>query len=43
MPDMMNAKDIAFPHLGIYIENLPKSFSIFTAKRLGQKQALAHV
>ena len=29
MPDMMNAKDIAFPHLGIYIENLPKSFSIF--------------
>ncbi len=29
MPDMMNAKDIAFPHLGIYLENLPKSFSIF--------------
>ena len=29
MPDIMGAKDIAFPHLGIYLENLPKSFSIF--------------
>lgn len=25
----MNASDIAFPHLGIYLENVPKSFSIF--------------
>lgn len=25
----MNAGDIAFPHLGIYLENVPKSFSIF--------------
>lgn len=25
----MGVKDIAFPHLGIYLENLPKSFSIF--------------
>ena len=25
----MNAKDIAFPHLGIYLENVPKSFSVF--------------
>ena len=24
----MNAADIAFPHLGIYLENVPKSFSI---------------
>ena len=24
----MNAGDIAFPHLGIYLENVPKSFSI---------------
>ncbi|GFI24218.1 prolipoprotein diacylglyceryl transferase [Lachnospiraceae bacterium] len=29
MPDTMGVKDIAFPHLGIYLENLPKSFSIF--------------
>lgn len=29
MPDMMGANDIAFPHLGIYLQNLPKSFSIF--------------
>lgn len=29
MPDIMGARDIAFPHLGIYIENLPKSFSVF--------------
>ncbi len=26
---MMNATDIAFPHLGIYLENVPKSFSLF--------------
>lgn len=25
----MNATDIAFPNLGIYLENVPKSFSIF--------------
>ncbi|MDE7415118.1 MAG: prolipoprotein diacylglyceryl transferase [Lachnospiraceae bacterium] len=29
MPDTMGANDIAFPHLGIYLENLPKSFSVF--------------
>lgn len=29
MPDIMGAKDIAFPHLGIYLENVSKSFSIF--------------
>lgn len=26
---IMNVTDIAFPHLGIYLENIPKSFSIF--------------
>lgn len=25
----MGANDIAFPHLGIYLENVPKSFSVF--------------
>lgn len=25
----MNATDIAFPHLGIYLENVPKSFKVF--------------
>ncbi len=25
----MNSTDIAFPHLGIYLENVPKSFSVF--------------
>ena len=25
----MNAADVAFPHLGIYIDKLPKSFSVF--------------
>lgn len=25
----MNAGDIAFPHLGIYLNNVPKSFSVF--------------
>ena len=29
MQDIMNVKDIAFPNLGIYLENVPKSFSIF--------------
>ena len=25
----MGINDIAFPHLGIYLENVPKSFSVF--------------
>lgn len=25
----MNATDIAFPHLGVYLENVPKNFSVF--------------
>ena len=25
----MNAGDIAFPNLGIYLQNVPKSFSVF--------------
>ena len=25
----MNAGDIAFPHLGIYLENFPRSFTVF--------------
>ena len=25
----MNAGDIAFPHLGIYLENVPRSFTVF--------------
>lgn len=29
MPDIMGAKDIAFPHLGIYLENVGRKFSIF--------------
>lgn len=29
MSDMMGTSDIAFPHLGIYLSNLPKSFSVF--------------
>ena len=29
MQDIMGVKDIAFPHLGIYLENLPRGFSIF--------------
>lgn len=29
MPEVMNSTDIAFPNLGIYLENVPKSFSIF--------------
>lgn len=29
MKDMMNEMDIAFPNLGIYLENVPKSFRIF--------------
>lgn len=29
MQDIMDVADIAFPHLGIYLNNLPKSFSVF--------------
>lgn len=29
MQDIMDKADIAFPHLGIYLENVPKGFSIF--------------
>ena len=29
MPDIMGDTDIAFPNLGIYLTNVPKSFSIF--------------
>jgi phosphatidylglycerol:prolipoprotein diacylglycerol transferase len=29
MQDIMGTMDIAFPHLGIYLKNVPKSFSIF--------------
>lgn len=29
MQDIMDIKDIAFPNLGIYLRNIPKSFSIF--------------
>ncbi len=25
----MNATDIAFPHIGVYLENVPKTFSVF--------------
>ncbi|MDY6287723.1 MAG: prolipoprotein diacylglyceryl transferase [Lachnospiraceae bacterium] len=28
MPDIMGKMDIAFPHLGIYLHNVPKSFTI---------------
>lgn len=29
MQDIMESMDIAFPHLGIYLRNVPKSFSVF--------------
>ncbi|MCR5598836.1 MAG: prolipoprotein diacylglyceryl transferase [Lachnospiraceae bacterium] len=29
MPDWMSDTSVAFPNLGIYIENLPKSFTVF--------------
>ena len=29
MIETMNSTDIAFPNLGIYLENVPKSFSVF--------------
>lgn len=28
MPEMMGSGDIAFPHLGIYLHNVPKAFSV---------------
>ena len=29
MIETMNSADIAFPNLGIYLENVPKNFSVF--------------
>ena len=29
MPDWMGDGDIAFPFLGIYLENVPKTFTVF--------------
>lgn len=29
MQEIMNATDIAFPHLGIYLKNVPQGFSVF--------------
>ena len=29
MPDIMGKMDIAFPHIGVYLENVPKNFTIF--------------
>lgn len=29
MQDIMDVTDIAFPHLGIYLRNVPRSFSVF--------------
>jgi phosphatidylglycerol:prolipoprotein diacylglycerol transferase len=29
MPDIMGKMDIAFPHLGLYLKDVPKSFSVF--------------
>ena len=29
MPDIMGQMDIAFPNIGIYLKNVPKSFEIF--------------
>jgi phosphatidylglycerol:prolipoprotein diacylglycerol transferase len=29
MAELMNDMDIAFPHLGIYLKNVPKSFTVF--------------
>ena len=29
MQDIMDVADVAFPHLGIYLRNVPRSFSIF--------------
>ncbi|MBQ7615906.1 MAG: prolipoprotein diacylglyceryl transferase [Butyrivibrio sp.] len=29
MPDIMGKMDIAFPHIGVYLKDVPKSFTIF--------------
>ena len=29
MPDRMDITDIAFPNLGIYLENVPRKFTLF--------------
>ncbi len=29
MKDIMNSSDIAFPNIGLYLENVPKTFSVF--------------
>ena len=29
MPDIMGKMDIAFPHLNVYLENVPKNFTVF--------------
>jgi phosphatidylglycerol:prolipoprotein diacylglycerol transferase len=29
MPDIMGKMDIAFPNIGVYLKNVPKSFSVF--------------
>ena len=29
MPDIMGKMDIAFPHIGVYLKDVPKNFSIF--------------
>ncbi len=29
MPDMMGKMDIAFPNIGVYLENVPKNFTVF--------------
>ncbi len=29
MPDIMGKMDIAFPNIGVYLENVPKNFSVF--------------
>lgn len=43
MPEIMGSGDIAFPHLGIYLHNVPKSFTIgnFTVALYGVMIALA--
>ena len=29
MPDIMGKMDIAFPNMGLYLKDVPKSFSVF--------------
>ena len=43
MPDIMNEMDIAFPHLGIYLRNVPQNFTIggFTIALYGVIIAIA--